>query len=334
MQAQQAYVARSRKPEERDFAKTLVQPPPHKERALWNFLTWSFFLAQVLAAEQFIGAQAKAADDPVLKTPDSTGLAASPLQSLALPDGTVAAVDDVRSAFGGSLDDTLGPSVKLGYFGDSAIDLDYAALARSEDFSQSISAGGYGMAEAGSLLPGDTPIGPLPDTVVDVVVPDVLEVIGDVTGPLLDTVEDIVATLTGLVGGITDPLLHTVGGVAGAVDDVVHEVLAPVTNLVEDLAQPLGGALASAGQLTFPVLNLAGLDDLYNNGRYTDYSIELQTSIPASPTVTSSDPIGSAAGAVTDVVDHVVDAATRPLDDVGRHLAHVLDDLGSRDGLL
>jgi hypothetical protein len=183
-------------------------------------------------------------------------------------------------------------------------------------------------------LSGDTPVGPLPDTLADVVVPDVLEVIGDVTGPLLNTVEDIVATLTGIVGSITDPLLGTVGSVVGSLDDVVHEVLTPVTNLVGDLTQPLGEVVASAGQLTFPLLNLAGLDDLFNNGHYTDYNIELQASASASSTATSSDPITSVASAVNDVVDHVVDTATRQLDDAGRHLAHVLDDLGMRDGLL
>lgn len=334
MHVQHAYASRNRKLEERTLAqRALVPPPPHKERALWNFLTWSFFLAQVLAAEQFIGAQANAAESPDLKAPESTGaLAASQLQSLALPDGAVAGADDVRSGLGGSLDDVFGQSVKLGYFGGSAIDLDHAALARTEDFSQSISVGGYGVADAGPSLSGDALVGLLPDTLVDVVVPDVLEVIGDVTTPLLNTVEDIVAALTGVVGGITDPLLGTVGSVVGALDDVVHEVLTPVTNLVGDLAQPLSDVVASAGQLTFPLLNLAGLDDLFNHGRYTDYNIELQAS--ASSTATSSDAIASATIVVADVVDHVVDTVARPLEDVGRHLAHALDDLGLRDGLL
>ena len=93
MHAQNAYASRNRKLEDRALAqRALVQPPPHKERALWNFLTWSFFLAQVLAAEQFIGARANAADSPDLKAPEFTAaLAASDLQSLAVPEGTIGA---------------------------------------------------------------------------------------------------------------------------------------------------------------------------------------------------------------------------------------------------
>lgn len=162
-------------------------------------------------------------------------------------------------------------------------------------------------------------------------------------------VEDIVVALTGLVVGITDPLLGTVGGVVHAVDDVVHDVLAlpgrlldgsasPVTALLDvtdDLAGTTHDVLASAGQLTFPLLNLVSeLDELFTSGRYTEYNIELQSSLPGASATASTDPVISAATVVVDVVDHVVDIATRPLDDVGRHLAHVLDDLGSRDGLL
>jgi hypothetical protein len=361
MQPQQAYVARSRKAEKRDLTqRTLVQAPPHKERALWNFLTWSFFISQVLAAEQFIGAQAKAAEGLDLKASDPTAAVATlPLESLSVVDGTGSATEDVRSSPVGSLDDVFAPPLKLGTFDGSVIDLDSIAEARADDVAQSISVSAYGAA-ALSNPSSDTPGGltPDPDLVIDVVVPDVLDVIGDVTSPLLNTVEDIVATLTGIVGSITDPLLGAVGGVVHALDDLVPDVLAPVTSLVADLTHPLdldnalalpgellGGAaspvtdtvqdvVGTAGQLVFPLLNLAGLDDLYNNGRYTEYNIELQTGASASSTATSSDPVTSAASAVTDVVDHVVDTATRPLDDAGRHLAHLLDDLGSRDGLL
>lgn len=347
MHVQHAYASRNRKLEDRTLAqRTLVQPPPHKERALWNFLTWSFFLAQVLAAEQFIGARANAAESPDLKAPESTAaLAASDLQSLAVPDGTIGAVDDVRSGLSGGLDDVFGQSVKLGDFGGSAIDIDYAALAQREDFSQSISAGGYGGTDAGPSLSGDTPV----DLVVDVVVPDILEVIGDVTGPLLETVEDIVATLTGIVGGITDPLLDTVGNIVHVVDDllepvtdlvadltqplgdVVHDVLTPVTALLgnaDDLGSTAQGVLASAGQLTLPILELAGLDDIFNDGRYTDYGIELHTNATAL-TEAIADVTASAASTATEAVDHVVESAMRPLDDAGRHLAHLLDDLGA-----
>lgn len=322
MQPQQVYVARSRRSGERDLTqRTLVQAPPHKERALWNFLTWSFFIAQVLAAEQFIGAQAKAAEGLDLKASDPTAAMAPPLEALASADGTGNAMDDVRSSPGTSLDDVFASPLKLGDFDGSVIDLDAIAVTRGDDVSQSISVAGYSAAAT------DAAGGLLAEPVIDVVVPDILDVIGGATGPLLNTVEDIVATLTQIVSGITDPLLGAVGNVVHVLDDVVRDVLAPVTDLVADLTQPLDDVLASAGQLTFPVLNLAGLDDLFDHGRYTDYGIELQSNLPALTAAASSDPIASAAAAVTDVVDATVDTMARPL-------AHLLDDLGSRDGLL
>ena len=436
MQAQQAHVARSRTIEERSLARrTLVQPPPHKERALWNFLTWSFFIAQVLAAEQFIGAQAKAAGSLDLSSPESSAADAVPKLDLASLEGDASTPDDVRQSFGGRLDDLSFQSLKLGQFGGTVIDLDSISVARVEDVSQSISVAGYN-AEAASSSNGDIP---LPDTLVDVVVPDILDVVGDTTGPLLDTVEDIVATLTDIVGGITDPLLDTVGDVVQIADDVlepvadvvaaltdplgdvVHDILNPVTDVVATLTDPLGDVihdvlnpvtdvvatltdtlddvahdilnpvtdvvatltdplgdvvydvlnpvtgvvadltepldnvahdvlnpvaallgtgddpvdaaqdiLASGGDLALPTVNLAGLDDLFDNGRYTDYGIELQVNGPLPDTANVTDTVADVAA---DTVDQTVDVVTSPLDDVSGHVAHLLDDVNS-GGLL
>jgi hypothetical protein len=378
MHAQQAYLARNRKFDDRVLSKgTLAQPPPHKERALWNFLTWSFFIAQVLAAEQFIGAHAKAAGNLDLSSPNSSTAQAVPKSDLASLEGAASTPDDVRQSLGGSLDDMSFQSLKLGQFGGTVIDLDSISVARVDDVSQSISVAGYAT-DAGLAPTGDNPSDLLPAPLVDVDLPDILGVTGDVTGPLLDTVEDIVATLTGVVGGITDPLLDTVGSVVQVVDDVlepvtdlvaditqplgdvVQNVVNPVMDVIAHLTEPLGGVvdnaitpvtallgitddlagttqdvLASAGALTLPVLQLAGLDDLYDNGRYTDYGIEVHTDVTTS-TATIADSAASVVSTATEVVDTVIDTATRPLDDTGRHLAHLLDDLGpgSLDRLL
>src|SRR5688500_6357510 len=101
MHAQQAYLARNRKFDDRVLSKgTLAQPPPHKERALWNFLTWSFFIAQVLAAEQFIGAHAKAAGNLDLSSPNSSTAQAVPKSDLASLEGAASTPDDVRQSLG------------------------------------------------------------------------------------------------------------------------------------------------------------------------------------------------------------------------------------------
>ena len=33
-----------------------------REKGLWNFLTWSFFISQIMVAEQFLGSAAKAGE--------------------------------------------------------------------------------------------------------------------------------------------------------------------------------------------------------------------------------------------------------------------------------
>lgn len=359
MQAQQAYVARSRKSEDRDLTRrTLSHVPPHKERALWNFLTWSFFIAQVLAAEQFIGAQAKAADALDLKAADpNAATAVPPIETLASDSTAAAAADDSRSNPGiSALDDMFAQPLKLGQFDGSVIDLDAMALERAESSSQSIVVAGYGTAGPETSAPGAL----VPDAHINVGT-GLLDLLDDTTGPLLNTVEDIVTSLTGLVGVITDPLLGTVGNLVQSLDDVVHDVIAPVTDLVDNLTQPLddvlslpvklldGSAspvvalldltddvaglaqdvLASAGHLAFPVLELAALDDLFSNGRYTDYNIALQSNLPASATA-SANSDSPPSNPVADMVDKAVDVVAHPFDDAGKHVANILDDLALR----
>ena len=337
MQVQQAYVARSRKSEDRGLTRrTLVHAPPHKERALWNFLTWSFFIAQVLAAEQFIGAQAKAADALDLKASDpNAATAVAPLEALASDGTAAAAADDTRSNPGVSaLDDMFAQPLKLGQFDGSVIDLDAMAVERAESSSQSIVVTGYGAAGPETSAPGDL----VPDAHIDVGT-GLLDLLDDTTGPLLNTVEDIVASLTGLVGAITDPLLGTVGNLVQSLDNVVHDVLAPVTVLVENLTQPLDDVLslpgsvhdvlASAGHLAFPVLELAGLDDLFNNGRYTDYNIALQSNGSASATA-SGDPDSTPSDPIADMAGKAVEAIAHPLDAAAKHVTNILDDLALR----
>jgi hypothetical protein len=357
MQARQGdRMVRSHKPGESDLSqRTLVQMPPHKERALWNFLTWSFFIAQVLAAEQFLGAQAKAAEDLTLHPPDPAAAAALSAGLLAAADATGNATEDPRSSPGTSLDDVFASPLELGQFDGSVIDLDRLSAERTDGSTQSISVAGYAAAGAAATATGD----PGQDAVE--VGPDLLDLFEDAAGPLLQTVEDVVATLDGILGAITDPLLGTAGNLVHALGGTVHDALAPVTALVDDLTQPVNdilalpskllddtdfpiapllGAtvdlaasahdvLASAGHLAFPALKLTALDDLFTDGRYTEYNIELQAGATASAAPSGS-PSSASSDPVADVVDKVADVVTHPLDDLGKHVSHILDDLALR----
>jgi hypothetical protein len=59
--------------------------PNERRRGSWSFLTWSFFLAQTIAAEKFFGSGARAAEN------DDAGATRSNGQSQTPPDGTAAA---------------------------------------------------------------------------------------------------------------------------------------------------------------------------------------------------------------------------------------------------
>jgi hypothetical protein len=356
MQARQGdRMVQSRKSGESDLTqRTLLQMPPHKERALWNFLTWSFFIAQVLAAEQFLGAQANAAEDLTLHPPDPAAAAALSAGLLAAADATSNATEDPRSSPGASLDDVFASPFELGQFYGSVIDLDRLSAERTDGSSQSMSVAGY--AAAGAAVTGDAG----QDVVVEVG-PDLLDLLDHPAGPLLQTVEDVVATLDGILGAITNPLLGTAGNLVHALGGAVHDALAPVTALVDDLTQPVNDilalpskllddadfpmvslldmtsdlaasahdVLASAGHLAFPALKLTALDDLFTDGRYTEYNIELQAGATASA-ATSGSPSSASSDPVADVVDKVADAVTHPLDDPGKHVSHILDDLALR----
>jgi hypothetical protein len=142
-----------------------------------------------------------------------------------------------------------------------------------------------------------------------------------------DVVQNVVNPVMDVISHLTEPL-------GGVVDNAITPVTA-LLGITDDLAGTTQDVLASAGALTLPVLQLAGLDDLYDNGRYTDYGIEVHTDVTTS-TATIADSAASVVSTATEVVDTVIDTATRPLDDTGRHLAHLLDDLGpgSLDRLL
>jgi hypothetical protein len=353
MQARQGdRVVQNRTSREGDLTqRTLVQMPPHKERALWNFLTWSFFIAQVLAAEQFVGAQAKAAEDLTLRASDPAAAAVATAESLATAEGAGNSTEDPRSSPGINLDDVVAPPFKLGQFDGSVIDLD-----RISASSQSSSVSGYATAGAAAAVTGDPGQG-----VVVEVSPDLLDFLEHPSGALLDTVDDIVATLNGIIDAITDPVLGTAGNLVHALEGVVHDALAPVTALVDDLAQPVRdilalpskllddaaspiaplldatddlaasvhGVLASAGHLAFPALKLTALDDLFTDGRYTDYNIELHTGAAASAAA-SGGPSSASSDPVADVVDKAAEAVMHPLDGLGKHVSHILDDLALR----
>ena len=410
MRTAQGHAARGRRSLDTEgMQRAIGQVPPHKERALWNFLTWSFFIAQMLAADQLVGGKAQAAGDLDLPTSDAHVETVAPLSDSVMLAEAAGGTDPeeavaVRSA--GLPDAGAAALMKYGQFDGSAIGLEAAAAVQSEDVMQ------VGVISGSHVLAASEQV------TADYVVPDIandihgglLDVVDDTVDPLLDTVEDIVDALGDIVGDITDPLLgalddivestvgpllSTVESVVGSLDDTLDAVTDPLLatlgdvvpdavadigrnlhDVVESLSQPLDAALdlppkvlealvppvatavqvtqgatqaiqdvlASSGELAFPVLEIAGLDELYTDGRYTDYNLALQAKLPLPDLVAgdagaaASNPVGDALTALSDAGD------TELLDNIkdGLHLPHaaipsVLEEIALRglgDGIV
>jgi hypothetical protein len=406
MHTAQGNAARSRTPDTEDSRRPLAHVPPHKERALWNFLTWSFFLAQILAADQLVNGQANAAGDLDLPASDAAAEAAALRLDGLMPDADTgnAVPDDVgASRSAGQADDGVAVSMQAGRADGPGIILDAIPEAQSQGSAEvEIVSGGH-VPSASAQIPAEdaTPSiandihGGLLDVVNDTVDPlldtveNLGEVLDDIVGgivapligtlgdtvesavdPLLNTVEVVVSSLDESLGAVTAPLLGTLGdavpdvvaAITGGLDDVVENPIQPLEGAVElamkglaalapaaaaslEATDAIGDVLASAGELTFPIVETVGLDDLFIGSRYTDYNLALQAKLPLAPATESSDAAVSSSNPPVDVLAALSDVGdTELLDNVkdGLHLPHiaipgVLDDAALRglgDGIV
>jgi hypothetical protein len=352
------------------------QPQRPREKGLWNFLTWSFFISQVLVAEQFIGAGAKAAEGTDLAARDSSA-SLDPARSAAPNvEAASSAGDDIQNPqYASPLDSIFAQPLKLTGIDATTIELDTLDLGRADDPMLPVGAGsgfGVGGGSGGETLSGaigaggneggggidipggDSPAGVIPG-VPDIVgglvdtVGDVVGAVDNLLGTVVGTVDNLVGTLDHVLGDLLNPVTHLVR----ALEQPVEQILSvpsklidslPVVQVAENVLGPVKGVLGSAGELAFPVVQLANLDSLFDAGKYTDYNIELQKLVPAA--VATVDAATHAAGEVlSDVADvakdvahaipngHISDTIHTPV----AALTGVLDEIGLRglgDGIV
>lgn len=240
-----------------------------RERGLWSFLTWSFFLAQVAAGSAFFGQPARAASDTDAG-PNHDPSAASGATSKAL--GAIddrplsveeAASEDARS----STPTQSGSNATNGVKASTAEATDAsaeAALAARVEF------GDAGATSVAALPPGDgcetpTTVCPPGSEVTDPVVPIV-----DILPPILGTVEDLIESLGPALDDILVPVVGTVDLLATALNPTVETLLSPVAQLTSDIgdfAAPLvdqtiaplvDGVFKIAAPVVEPGADLAG----------------------------------------------------------------------------
>jgi hypothetical protein len=165
-------------------------------RGLRSFLTWSFFLAQIAAAESFIGGEAQAApaDDaaskPGASEADGTPVAALPLST------AIAAASDGLPAEGGAKSGALAnapvspEAAEAGPAHEPSLELD----ADKPLIIPALAAGGGGLGGAGDDLPALASIGLVPGSTLPFHLDlDAPALLGTVTGAALDLIDGALA---------------------------------------------------------------------------------------------------------------------------------------------
>jgi hypothetical protein len=237
---------------------------PHRERGLWTFLTWSFFLSQIIAAQHFVGSAAAAtgADEQMRSAADVADHSAVDLQEPLEPAAMIANESELTAPVGSDgevamppvLDDQMTLGLSLEPIGHSLLTPDgEAANGHPAAFGAFVSSFG--------------------DSAADASPPDAADAAGNGTSPLLD---DILAALPDTIDGVggilssdldslldnlTGTLQGTLGGVLQAVDSTVGQttdtVAATVDGVLDLASTALDGVAVSAASTLDSVLQLA-----------------------------------------------------------------------------
>ena len=254
-----------------------------REKGLWSFLTWSFFLSQMVGAEQASAGAARSAGtaDEAGSTNDANagpaaghaflppGLvalaemqeaaAAQPAQSLAQVAAPPAFLPDAPAEF-------TGPAGGDSPDEASAMHNTSAALASPAE----ISPGANAAPAVVSLSPefgGDVPglgdallqaLG-IPPVVEEVIAP-VVELVGDVVGEVAAPVVGILGDVVGDVVQVLDPVVEqVVAPVIGIVGDLVEQVVAPAVSIVGDVVEQVVAPVIEPvlEQVVAPVVGIA-----------------------------------------------------------------------------
>ncbi len=226
-------------------AKSGVLPiAPQRERGLWSFLTWSFFLSQIVAGQAFIGSAANAGQQADINSGDpgeGQSRIANTLSELEYDHATADTGSQYGEAGLATLDQRApGDDPHINATNADAAD---AASMANKSFSQ----GSAGIASTGNAqeqVGTGSDETPVPIVVhAGEIVPGVLDVVVDGTlVPVLSVVDDLVGVLNPLLGQTLSPVFGTVDGVLEAINPVADQVLTPVfatTDTVLATVEPL-----------------------------------------------------------------------------------------------
>lgn len=243
-------VTRNQKLSKPDAQRAPGQVLPHKERGLWNFLTWSFFLVQMLAVDQLLGGVAKAAGELDLAGSNADAEPALLISGSApLLEGAgnslVEEASDSRSA--GPAKDVVGAYLTSGRGNGQAIELEAIAAVQAVAALSlpGTASAGYAPASA-ELIPGDD----VRISIANDIQGEMLDLVIDEVQYLLETIDDIGGSLDDVVSGITEPMLDTIGDVLDdTLNPIMHQLLGAVGDVAGSLDHVLDVVTAAAANL-------------------------------------------------------------------------------------
>jgi len=338
-----------------------TEPRPERQRGLWSFLTWSFFLANVLTASELMNGSAHAAstdgdansahpsgsdDGNVTLGNDPSGMQHTSLEGtspvlLSDPNETKVAVNGMNAEL--SAAQGVESPVQVAALSATAMSLDAASSwASPVDGAGSPPGGDTGGIGAGGHDPGTTTIieiihdggnilGPV-GTIVDTVTAPIVGAVGDVVYSVVPVVNEVVNTVTQTVASAVDTVDHLLGTVTSAVSDTVPAVVSDVAGIVTGIADAATGladhALDTASNvvsdLTQTVSSLTSSASDVVDAALNTVTTTVSDTLPA----LVSDATGLVTGVAdtaTTVVDHTLDTASNVVSDLG----HTIDSAAS-----
>lgn len=312
----QRYAARSRTPGTQDPRRVVAHVQPHKERALWNFLTWSFFLAQILAVEQLLAGQANAA---VNHDPAASDISSE--SAVVELDGMMADADEggmtgeeaaEASRVNQGAEDSR-QMMKIDRADEASIVLDAPPQAESQEAVQSeiVSSGQPSVSEE---VPAEVV---MPVFTADLQ-PDLIDVVGGTLDPVLGTIDDIIEALEEIVGDATDPLLGVVGDGLGA---VVEPLLGTLQNVVKVVGDAGGDVIDIVEAVTEPLLGTVSTVVASLQGTIDGIAEPLLDGLQGT--------LPQALAAITGDLDDVIDIAVQPVGEIAGLAGTALDVLQS-----
>lgn len=321
----------ARQPADDAIAASAVAAGHGRERGLWSFLTWAFFLSQLTAANAFAGGGAQVGNGIDLKTagdsaagPGGTGSSAP-----GLGEGRPIGLDEPQAAdvasgatshrFGGESHelraDVAVPVDATGDAGHGAL-LTVAFNAGAPGDAQP----GQGGNDAGT---GALPSDPLPDATLGA--PLGSDIVPGLITPVVDLVEDLGSALSPVLGNVLSPVGAVVDGLVGGLQPVLDPLLSPVSELVQDvaaLAEPVADVTGQVLHIADPVL--ASVGDAVEHVVGLAEPILAPAVNAIEPIVDIAEPVVDAIAPVVAMADPVVEKILEPLSPIVEPLLQVL----------